>query len=465
MKYPFFALFALLSSGLLAQEFLGISQSRYAGIQGVYANPAFSTLNQMKREIGGVGYEFAFSNNFMGINGTLLNDLRSLTIYTSSFRDSYTYDNYSPTTPGQSNFLLNTSIQGPSFTTRLLKERAGFSIYTRRRSYFNVNNIDNAFLKQIYEGFKYQPLQNVNLQDNNFEFQFMSWKEIAANFSLRVLNIDRHRLVVGITPKFILGGNAIYLKSNGFNYSVLNDSTIRVRSANLEFSHSSGFSLPKIGFGSSFSQVLQDLGQSPGTGYCLDMGAFYEFKTSKNADVYRLRLGASITDAGSIRYQESIFSRDFYLQDSATINLNDFKSLDVGKIDTSFLTNFLSRPPANYFSMRLPTAFHLTADFRLNRWMYIAASAFMPFDVPERFGGVKQIRRFSVTPHLEFQQVSIMLPYSSNNYDQANLGFAFRARGMWIGTNDLLTLFGSNRQQSLSFFIATKFPIGLERAE
>ena len=238
-----------------------------------------------------------------------------------------------------------------------------------------------------------------------------------------------------------------------------------MRSANLEFSHSSGFSLPKIGFGSSFSQVLQDLGQSPGTGYCLDMGAFYEFKTSKNADVYRLRLGASITDAGSIRYQESIFSRDFYLQDSATINLNDFKSLDVGKIDTSFLTNFLSRPPANYFSMRLPTAFHLTADLRLNRWMYIAASAFMPFDVPERFGGVKQIRRFSVTPHLEFQQVSIMLPYSSNNYDQANLGFAFRARGMWIGTNDLLTLFGSNRQQSLSFLIATKFPIGLERAE
>ncbi len=465
MKYPFFALFALLSSGVFAQEFLGISQSRYAGIQGVYANPAFSTLNQMKREIGGVGYEFAFSNNFMGINGTLLNDLRSLTIYTSSFRDSYTYDNYSPTAPGQSNFLLNTSIQGPSFTTRLLKERAGFSIYTRRRSYFNVNNIDNAFFKQIYEGFKYQPLQNVNLQDNNFEFQFMSWKEIAANFSLRVLNIDRHRLVVGVTPKFILGGNAIYLKSNDFNYSVLNDSTLRVRSANLEFSHSSGFSLPKIGFGSSLSQVLQDLGQSPGTGYCFDLGAFYEFKTSKNADVYRLRVGASLTDLGSIRYQESIFSRDFYLQDSATISLNDFKSLDVNKIDTSFINNFLSKPPAEYFSMRLPTAFQLTADFRLNRWMYVAGSAFLPFDVPERFGGVKQIRRFSVTPHLEFQQVSIMLPYSSNNYDQANLGFAFRAKGLWIGTNDFLTLFGSNRQQSLSFFIATKFPIGLERAE
>jgi hypothetical protein len=465
MKYPFFALFALLSSGLLAQEFLGISQSRYAGIQGVYANPAFSTLNQMKREIGGVGYEFAFSNNFMGINGTLLNDLRSLTIYTSSFRDSYTYDNYSPTAPGQSNFLLNTSIQGPSFTTRLLKERAGFSIYTRRRSYFNVNNIDNAFFKQIYEGFKYQPLQNVNLQDNNFEFQFMSWKEIAANFSLRVLNVDRHRLVVGVTPKFILGGNAIYLKSNGFNYSVLNDSTIRVRSANLEFSHSSGFSLPKINFTSPFSQILQDLGQSPGTGYCFDLGAFYEFKTSKNADVYRLRVGASLTDLGSIRYQESIFSRDFYLQDSATISLNDFKSLDVNKIDTSFINNFLSKPPAEYFSMRLPTAFQLTADFRLNRWMYVAGSAFLPFDVPERFGGVKQIRRFTVTPHLEFEQVSIMLPYSSNNYDQANLGFAFRAKGMWIGTNDFLTLFGSNRQQSLSFFIATKFPIGLERAE
>ena len=465
MKYPFFALFALLSSGLLAQEFLGISQSRYAGIQGVYANPAFSTLNQMKREIGGVGYEFAFSNNFMGINGTLLNDLRSLTIYTSSFRDSYTYDNYSPTAPGQSNFLLNTSIQGPSFTTRLLKERAGFSIYTRRRSYFNVNNIDNAFFKQIYEGFKYQPLQNVNLQDNNFEFQFMSWKEIAANFSLRVLNVDRHRLVVGVTPKFILGGDAIYLKSNGFNYSVLNDSTIRVRSANLEFSHSSGFSLPKINFTSPFSQILQDLGQSPGTGYCFDLGAFYEFKTSKNADVYRLRVGASLTDLGSIRYQESIFSRDFYLQDSATISLNDFKSLDVNKIDTSFINNFLSKPPAEYFSMRLPTAFQLTADFRLNRWMYVAGSAFLPFDVPERFGGVKQIRRFTVTPHLDFEQVSIMLPYSSNNYDQANLGFAFRAKGMWIGTNDFLTLFGSNRQQSLSFFIATKFPIGLERAE
>jgi hypothetical protein len=465
MKVRFFVLFSLLSTGVFAQEFLGISQSRYAGIQGVYANPAFSTLNQMKREIGSLGYEFAFSNNFMGINGTLLNDLRSLTIYTSSFRDSYTYDNYSPTAPGQSNFIMNTSIQGPSFTTRLLKERAGFSIYTRRRSYFNVNNIDNAFFKQIYEGFKYKPLQNVNLEDDNFEFQFMNWKEIAANFSLRVLNVDRHRLVVGVTPKFILGGNAIYLKSSDFNYTVLNDSTIRVRSAGLEFSHSSGFSMPKIGIGSPFSQIFQDLSQSPGTGYCFDLGAFYEFKTSKNADVYRLRLGASLTDAGSIRYKESIFSRDFYLNDSASVNLNDFKTLNVNKIDTSFITNFLSKPPADYFAMRLPTAFQLTADFRLNRWMYVAGSAFMPLDVPERFGGVKQIRRFSVTPHLEFEQISIMLPYSSNNYDQSNLGFAFRAKGMWIGTNDLLTLFGSNRQQSLSFYIATKFPIGLERAE
>ena len=82
MKIRFFLLFSVLSTGVFAQEFLGISQSRYAGIQGVYANPAFSTLNQMKREIGSLGYEFAFSNNFMGINGTLLNDLRSLTIYT-----------------------------------------------------------------------------------------------------------------------------------------------------------------------------------------------------------------------------------------------------------------------------------------------------------------------------------------------------------------------------------------------
>ena len=465
MKIRFFLLFSVLSTGVFAQEFLGISQSRYAGIQGVYANPAFSTLNQMKREIGSLGYEFAFSNNFMGINGTLLNDLRSLTIYTSSFRDSYTYDNYSPTAPGQSNFIMNSSIQGPSFTTRLLKERAGFSIYTRRRSYFNVNNIDNAFFKQIYEGFKYKPLQNVDLKDDQFEFQFMNWTEIAANFSLRVLNVDRHRLVVGATPKFILGGNAIYLKSSDFNYTVLNDSSIRVRSAGLEFSHSSGFSMPKIGIGSPFSQIFQDLSQSPGTGYCFDVGAFYEFKTSKNSDVYRLRVGASLTDAGAIRYKESIFSRDFYLQDSATINLNDFKTLNVNKIDTSFITNFLSKPPAEYFSMRLPTAFQLTADFRLNRWMYVAGSAFLPMDVPERFGGVKQIRRFSVTPHLEFEQISIMLPYSSNNYDQANLGFAFRAKGMWIGTNDLLTLFGSNRQQSLSFYVATKFPIGLERAE
>jgi Family of unknown function (DUF5723) len=465
MKHFFLFILIFTSTGAFSQEFLGISQSRYAGIQGVYANPAFSTLNMMKREIGGGGYEFAFSNNFMGINGTLLNDLRSLTIYTSSFRDAYTYDNYSASTPGQSNFLLNTSIQGPSFTTRILKGRAGFSIYTRRRSYFNVNNIDNAFFKQIYEGFKYQPLQNVSLEDDHFEFQYMSWKEIAANFSLRVLNLDRHRLVVGITPKLILGGNAIFLKSSDFNYTVLNDSTIRVRSAGLEFSHSSGFALPKIGIGTPFSQLLQDLGQSPGTGYCFDVGAFYEFKTSKNADVYRLRIGASLTDAGSIRYKESIFSRDFYLQDSATISLNDFKSINVGKIDTSFMSNFLSKPPAEYFSMRLPTAFQLTADFRLNRWMYVAGSAFLPFDVPERFGGVKQIRRFTVTPHLEFQQVSIMLPYSSNNYDQANLGLAFRAKGMWIGTNDLLTLFGSDRQQSLSFYIATKFPIGLDRAE
>jgi len=465
MKKYFFIFFLFVSSEIFAQEFLGITSSRYAGIQGVYANPAFSTLNNMKREIGGMGYEFGFSNDFLGLNGNIMKDLRSLSVNFKGFKDSYLYDNYDPNASGQSNFILSTSIQGPSFTTRLFGERAGFSIYTRRRSYFNINNIDNAFFKQIFEGFTFQPLQNKNLKDDAFEFQYMNWKELAANFSLRILNLDRHRLVVGATPKFILGGNAIFLKSNDFNYTVLNDSTIRVRSAGLEFSHSSGFALPKIGIGSPFAQIFQDISQAPGSGYCLDLGAFYEFKTSKNSDVYRLRVGASLTDAGSIRYKESVFSRDFYLQDSATISLNDFKSIDVSKIDTSFITNFLSKPPAQYFSMRLPTAFQLSADFRINRWMFIAGSAFLPFDLPERSGGVKQIRRLTLTPHLEFKQLSFMLPYSTNNYNKGNLGFAFRAKGIWIGTNDFLTLLRSNQQQSLSFYVATKFPIGLERAE
>jgi hypothetical protein len=462
MKITATILVCISTLGVCAQEMLGISQSRYAGIQGVYVNPAFSTLNAMKREVGCGGYEFSVTNNFFGVKNTLFTDLKGYSQGGSFGNNAYTYDNFDPSKPGTSQLLLNISTSGPSFITKLLGERAAIGFFTRHRSYFNANQVDNSFLKLIESGFKYQPLQGLKLLDNNFEFQMMRWSEIGGNFSLRILNTDRHRLVVGINAKLLIGGQSIYLRSNKFDYTVLDDSTIRVRSARLEYSHSGGFSTPQIAFNQSLSQNFSNLLETPGFGMCTDWGAYYELKTRKGGDAYRFRFGGSLTDAGSIRYKESIFSRDFYLTDSLDVNLNAFKTLNVSKIDTSMIHSFKSDLSNGYFNMRLPTAFQFSADLRIMRWLYINASTFLPLDVPDRTGGVRQIRRMVIAPHIETKFISIVLPYSTNNFDRGNLGISLRYKGMWIGTNDLLTLITSPQQQSLSFYFAAKIPLQLE---
>jgi hypothetical protein len=68
------------SSSLKSQDFLGLQSSNYAGVLGVYSNPANIADNRMVVDIALLGFNFNANNNYIGIkrnslkrNGSIFN--------------------------------------------------------------------------------------------------------------------------------------------------------------------------------------------------------------------------------------------------------------------------------------------------------------------------------------------------------------------------------------------------------
>src|SRR5581483_4649374 len=56
----------------LPQDFLGLQTSNYAGVAGVYSNPANIAENRLKVDVVLVGINFSAANNYVGVKRSAL---------------------------------------------------------------------------------------------------------------------------------------------------------------------------------------------------------------------------------------------------------------------------------------------------------------------------------------------------------------------------------------------------------
>ncbi len=463
MKKSIFVLAVFLAAtSSNAQELMGLLGSNYSGTSGFFINPASSTGNLVQKEVGISAYDFGFSNSFVGLKNTLFSDLKAGKIQ-SPFGQNYLSDTYATGgVDGVSSINLNMSYHGPSYL-KSVKDKFGFGFFTRTRTYFNINTIDNDFLKQLKEGAKFSPLYLKNLTDNSFDFQAMNWKEFGVNFSMKALEVGSHYLKVGVNAKLLIGGPAFYFRSNRFDYSFINDTLLRVNSASLEYGHTNlsdpaGMSNNLI---TNFRTRVANLSFAD-LNIGADIGAVYEWRpgtkdNKKGVEGYRLRVGASLMDIGSIVYNNNISSNSYRTSDTVDINLNNVASLDIAKLDTQFNRSFQYGIPNSSFSMRLPTAFSLQVDYKVVKRFYLNFSAYMP--VVLNGYGVQAIQRFTLTPRFETKNFEVAMPLTTNNYDKSTIGMVLRVKGFWLGTNDLLTLARFQDQQTISLYFGVKSQI------
>lgn len=457
------------SNFLQAQDFMGIQTSNYAGVVGVYSNPANIVDNRMKFDMTLLGVSFAFDNNYVGvkrssIKGSPTGWFQGDSWDTTRRASPYYWKNNFITAENarDKNIYVNTRLMLPSFMVSLNSKNA-IAFNWGIRNYVNVDGISPKLAKLTYEEFMYPSLWVTNLNNKNLSIQQMLWAEYGLSYA-RVLKDDgEHFLKAGATVKLLQGLNAVYMHIDNLDYNFFTSDTLSIFKSDVAYGHSANLD-PLIDAFSNASNTDEAIATAkknykfesyPGFGF--DIGAVYEWRAKytdykydmdgeknlwrKDRDKYKLKVSLAVNDIGGIRYKKGKLSNDF----TADVNYWDLNSVDVKSVDgfDSLMTNmFGSKESETTFKMALPTSINFGVDYHIWKPFFVALNGNIANLMKSREARVHDFTTVSLAPRFDHKWFGLTLPVTYNSLtavrgEAINLGAMVRLGPLFVGSNNI----------------------------
>lgn len=439
-----------------AQEFLGVRNSNYAGINSAFLNPALISGQKIKWDVNVVSAGLFFDNSFFFIPKKLVPVLGFRKIADGIKNENLFYTHFDPQNPGKLyNIALSNEIIGPSFYTEIAKDqRVGFTIASR--GYANIINVPGHTAQNAFDDFKNKGLWNANWHDNTTKLNAVDWLEYGLHYSKVIKRTTKYEWSAGASLNYLQGIVAAYVKNMQLNYTVPDSSKLIVTHSLADYG-TTNFDSQKQGIG------YHDL--THGHGFSGSIGVTYTFfknQPSENTEDnnYDFKFGASLIDIGGINFKRNSGSYHFET-DSTVYDLTENgnstrknpainaigRQLDSAKV----LSN-------DHFKMGLPTAISIQADWNFYKNFFVNATIIKGFGHGNR-QGVTRADVYSITPRYETNWFEVSLPLSLlyNHYWQPRIGLAVRAGYFFFGADALGGILGLNDFERTDFYAGIHF--------
>lgn len=364
---------------------------------------------------------------------------------------------------GQALALKEVDLRGPGVMVQLRGSKA-FAITTRYRADLNLTG--GYDLIDWFEGNK-SPLTPAN---RSLTLNADAFGEIAFSYAMPVLDWQQHFVKAGGTFKYLRGLQSSNLRADGQFGAPAGQLSYALNSAQATYSDLETLSSLRV------SDVL--LGATPGTGTGFDIGVTYEFRPKADSyryptdgktlsDVtltkYRLRLGVSLLDIGSIRYRNAstwvVQSRAGTLQQTAVqppktpVAVRDAlaRSLGVAPEGTT-----------GELTQKLPQTLSVQADAQLGKGWFFGAAWWKPTGA---MVGPAQHRAELVSFGPRYESAGSEFSVSGNYWQplgKFSVGTHVRVGIVTVGTDNVLGFFQDNGL-STHIFAGVTLPFGAKR--
>ncbi|TDT46500.1 hypothetical protein CLV90_0553 [Maribacter spongiicola] len=424
-----------------SQSYIGYNTDNCNGLHGVLYNPGALADSRTKVDI-----------NLFSASGLLATDYTYLTLDNiSNILGDGGFDELDKNPSNSNEILANLDILGPSFMFSL-NERSSFALITRVRLASNFNNINGELFQSIYDGF---PVDDFNFEQENLDFTTHAWAEIGLSYGRVLFEDSKNLFKGGVILKYLIGGGALQGSSNSLsgNYTNNNDQV----SLNGDFSYA--ISYDDEDSDSYFNEL------SPGFG--TDIGFVYEYRTnetlaSSNANnprafnQYKLKIGLSILDIGSINYKNSAIT-DY------TINAN----LDARDLEDDFIeeldNNSTETTTTADIKISLPTSMRLNIDYNIHNKFYINLDLNQGLVSKDNFFNNNRLNLITLTPRFETRVFGAYLPISHSSLSKTNLGLGLRIGPLFLGSGTLFSNL-SKKANAANFYVGVKILVYHKRA-
>ena len=430
------SLFLLTLTLSFGQSYVGHSIDNYSGVHGVAYNPSSIVGSNMKADINLFSASVFGGSDYFGINiSDILNS-----------NGGFDFEEDTKKFPSNSNnFFFNADILGPSFMFNLNK-KSSIGIVSRVRATMNINNISGELYEAIADDF--------NSDDDDFDFNSQdlngtihAWAEIGLAYGRILVDKPNHILKGGVTLKYLQGAGSVFMDSPGLQGQYMASSEMLTTQGELNYGTSRDFEEGDIDFDELTS------------GFGLDVGFTYQWHPKRENDTvpnykdpYKLKVGVSLTDIGSINYKEAIVTN---------YDLNDTVSTTGYDDDTeAFLEdNYDGSETKKATKVKLPTALHLLIDYRFTNKIFVSAQADFSLVKDGTALSNSIINSVIVAPRLETKWFSFYAPLSFRQYGDVSFGGGIRLGPLTVGSGSVFTNLLSDSSKTTDVFLGLKVPL------
>ncbi len=432
-----FTFFTFLS--INAQSYFGYLNDNYSGVHAVINNPANIVDSRFKTDINIGSASLLYTNNYFANN---INDL---------FRGK-DLDESTDKTPSSSNsFLVNTDVLGPSFMFNI-KPKHAVAFFSRGRVINHLTNLDG----RLIEDFNSRTSNtNYDIKDQNFSVATNGWAEYGVSYATILYDKEQHFLKGGLSLKYLTGFYSAFAKVENFGIKYTDGPT-----GDSSFYNTTG--TIESGNIKSFDNY-DSPANIEGYGVGFDIGLTYEYRPNaenfkykdkegkevyyKDKNKYLYRLGLSVTDFGSIRYNDAI---------SKSYNANAFFTQT--QSNNAGFDNYTLTGQSSSIISKMPTALHLNADWNFHKNFYLNLNTDLSLIKNTATNAAYITNNVGLTPRFEVKWFSAYLPMNYLKYSGFQAGFGFRAGPLFVGSGTVISgLIG--KTQALDGHIGLKIPI------
>lgn len=436
-------------TSVMAQEWLGIAGSNFAGNSGLHMNPAAVVGAPFNKEFHLFSFGVSVHNNYVYLPR---NSKSFFKLVKGDLKKQNVSDRYTQSPAKQAYYKLDVRGPGKMRST----EYNGFAWNIAYRHVMSARDVDYHIAKFMLEGFNYFPQHKINYATNPYKLNFMSFYEIGLTYGRSIFQNEIHYLTAGVTGSLDIGNAAFFADGKNMDYYLPNSEELNVTNVNLDYGYA--FSGQRI--------TPLDLLRPRGIGGHVNFGINYTngrnpaaYSGKAKAKFYRYRVGASLVDVGTIQYLKQ--TKFFSYTNSNTvwlgIDTTDFKNLAYN--DSMLGVKFTGSPDGAYitdnFRMYHPAAISLQADYAVTKHVYVGAVWVQHLNLFTH--QVQRSDMLAITPRYETRKFEVALPYSFYNYYQHRLGLAFRYKWFFAGTDRLGAYTGLYNLDGIDFYFGFKF--------
>jgi hypothetical protein len=456
MNHRRFCLLALLAvaslfpSGMDAQEQLGMRLERYAGLYGATLNPAQTAFMPHAWEVSLVHADGFLNNNYAYLRRTSIPQ-----VLRHPDRLLATTD-ITPERPAPANAILQefsnrdrrlfaqaqARVGSPAVAFRIA-DRHVIGISAQIRSVFSAYRIPSVFRYPVISDLP----RDIPVELPAVKLAAMGWGEIALHYSQR--NDDGDYIKAwGVTPKLLIGLEGAYTRAaSSFDYTQQRNDTTAFARARWDYALTTGNA------NDSGNPQLQ----RNGGGIAFDLG--YSIALPDDEGGYRWRLGASILDAGWVRFRRNAQRHRLDFDNTVRVTDADFPARNqvqdlMEDVSEAFLGDRKASFQSNTFRIGLPTALSLQADVQLIPHLYVAAVWVQR--APLRTHSVRRPNTLAVAPRLEHRWWSLSMPVVLSDYQSLRAGVAARLGVVYLGTDDIGSFLGKKRLTGTDVYLGVK---------